>query len=253
MKLRTSKHVLVLLGNLLVGCREPVVHAQSSDGPLPHDAQTAAEGSDGALLPDATTYRAVPMATIPVADSYFSVPPPISSGVSVDAWLHEHGVERWDHDAACWVRSSGIGAPGAWRNECRCKQAISLETTPPRDLLVCERPLETRSPSVPWMTHTLVYAASRGRVHAVLDVPTAAASDSETVSFSVPNVQLVVRSLGTNLEIADYGAVSGHPCSASVALASSNKMDDVARAYESVCESIGTWRWSGTGLLRLPL
>ncbi len=180
------------------------------------------------------------------------VAPPSRDAISVDDWLQAHGIAHWDHDAACWTRNTGLAGATAWENDCRCDHAITLARETPVDLLVCERSRETTVPAVPWIQHAVVYEADHGHLLIVLDVPIAAASDSEGVVWTVGNVRLAVGARGPEVDITDQGVASGHGCPAALTAAHHENMNDVARAFASVCASVGPWLWTGSRLVRGP-
>jgi hypothetical protein len=196
------------------------------------------------------------------SSSHVAVPAPPVQRLDAGQWLRDHGVARWDHDSVCWARWPRLPEADAWHNACGCEQGLTLMAQPPVDLLVCTRSLETPVPSVPWITHAVVYVADHGRLRAVLDAPVAAATDDDR---DVPSpesshadggwemlgtVALGIRAEGAILSIFDRVS-SAHPCGEATFFAARRGWGDVQKAYGSVCASIGHWTWNGTSLVRV--
>jgi hypothetical protein len=222
------------------------------------------DASSDAIDVDASSSRgSVSVATV-------SVGPP-AAAFSADTWLRDHGIAHWDHDAACWTQAL---------NQCECHGSLTLATEPRLDLLACSRTREPHGP-VPRITHTVLYAADRGRLRLALDVatrastgiehiPSPSASEAQNDEWLFGNdVRLDVSVDGADVVILDIGdgprrstPDPRYTCGAvvlrvaqadpsGVRYVADKDVAEIQRTYRSVCASAGRWRWNGASLVRV--
>jgi hypothetical protein len=201
---------------------------------------------------------------------------------SVTAWLAQHDVARVDRDAACAAGAAAADAGFGLTDRCDCREAISLVSSPPVDMLVCRRSAGGPGGPVAHVTHTLLYAAEHQRLRLVLDVatdastgiehiPTPGVSDEQNSDWlHGNNVHLGVRADGDRVSIFDRGdgphrdvvdprytcaqTISrvGRPGLAGEQYLNVSEVAAVKRAYHAICDSTGEWRWNGSTLVRVP-
>ena len=200
-----------------------------------------------------------------------SGPHALSNGVtpafSTATWLENHGVTAWTHDPSCWWKAPGHSATAEWINDCSCERelVLALAASGRVELLVCKRGQELREARLRPLQRTVLYAARKGAMRVVLDVPTAAAIDGEAFGLygapgvgvppaPVGNVSLLVTSVEASVVVSnDESGVGGAvSCAQALATAEREKLDDVRRVYAKVCASIGVWRWVEGRLVRQP-
>ncbi len=205
-------------------------------------------------------------AVVPM-DASSDAPAVDASQFDADQWARDHGVTRWERGAACENNMQPhIPLPG-WHRACSCQEAVTLETQPPIDLLVCSPPRWRPVPT----DYTVVYIADHDRLRSVLDIPTGASivDDLPDPGGSPDNnygmigrVGLGVGAIGPHLVVFDIFASAGlsdplvvaksrRACAAAVARAESRASLEEQRTYRSVCASIGEYAWTGSRLLRV--
>jgi hypothetical protein len=199
-------------------------------------------------------------------------------------WLAQHEIARVEHDATCARRAAAADAGFGIEERCACYASLSLTSDPPIDLLVCSHGGEaSRGPGWPiasFMSRAL-YAADRGHLRLVLDVPAYATVGGEYMPdpgksaeqnaeyMSGCSVELGLRAEGDRVVLSDRG--DGFPggmppmhftCAETVAHVarpgsaleqlSAADIATVKRRYRTICGAQGEWRWNGSTLVRVP-
>jgi hypothetical protein len=174
-----------------------------------------------------------------------------------DAWLAARGAV-WRPDASCWSTLATI--PPQRLNMCSCHGALSL---PEVELLECSRAREQDSTAVPFVTHTVLYAARGGAIRAVLDVPTRVTLDDCGPRSPIPcSVALDVRVEGDAVRFQETAnrttSACDHPSiAANKALPGASGWNSAswqrARAtYRRICDTRGRYVWQRGALRRAP-
>lgn len=243
----------------------PAPEALSSSPPIDATPASLLASADGAT--DATLAEA-----------------PAEPHFDLNTWLAQHEITRVEHDATCARRAAAADAGFGLKEHCACYASLSLTSDPPIDLLVCAHSARASSgPGWPIVTfmNTAVYAADRGRLRLVLDVPTYATVGGEHMPDPGKNneqneefmsgcgVELGVRAEGDRVVVSDRGDgfPGGSPpmhftCEETIAHVGrpGSALDDlsaadiaaVKRTYRTICRAQGEWRWNGSTLVRVP-
>ena len=204
------------------------------------------------VVDDAAPPPAEPAAPAPAVAAVEGGAPAFSS----EAWLHEHGITTWPHDASCFVNMAQPPAKPDWQNVCDCNQSLTVDG---QALLVCTRFADVAEPRMSPMLRTMLYAAKKGTIRLVVALPTYAALDGESfietgpnggpsMKLPVGNVKLAVSVEGAEVVVAD----DGESCVTALATAQREKLTDVRRVYGKVCASIGRYRFNGDQLVPQP-
>ncbi|WP_441290184.1 hypothetical protein ACSRUE_06050 [Sorangium sp. KYC3313] len=197
MKRAVASHSLVVLAAIIAaiqpGChRERKCQGDASPGELGSSTTTTTSAPAASASPagSASTAGAGPVdldldAARPgiTGSSSPGAPPPSTAGAGAaspapglntnpsapgnkpfdqDAWLAARGAV-WRPDASCWS-TLDTTIPPQRLNMCSCHGALSL---PEVELIECSRAREQDSTAVPFVTHTVLYAARGGAIRAV--------------------------------------------------------------------------------------
>ncbi|WP_437276072.1 hypothetical protein WME90_33160 [Sorangium sp. So ce375] len=181
---------------------------------------------------------------------------PVGKPFDQNAWLAARGAV-WRPDASCWSTLATI--PPQRLNMCSCHGALSLSDV---ELMECSRGREQDSTAVPFVTHTVLYAARGGALQPVLDVPTSATLDDCAPGTPIPcSVALELRIEGGAVRFADPAGMTpacDHPSiAANKPLPGASGWNSAswhrARAtYRRICSARGRYVWQRGALRRAP-
>jgi hypothetical protein len=167
---------------------------------------------------------------------------------SREAFLAAHGVAKDKPDAACWTRGT---------QRCMCGATFTLTTgSSTTDVLVCVRAVEPPGSAVlPGIgRRSVFYAADKGALKVLLDVPTHATFDPENREGGVVGsvgLRAVAKPNGLDL-VDEFETDEGPWCPEAVKRAAAQKGQDwalVHRNYATVCAAAGHYVLDSGGRL----
>lgn len=181
---------------------------------------------------------------------------PVGKPFDQEAWLTARGAV-WRPDASCWSTLTTI--PPQRLNMCSCREALSLREI---ELMVCSRGREQDSTAVPFVTHTVLYAARGGALRAVLDVPTSAMLDECAPGTPIPcSVALDLRVEGDAVRFeapvgttpaCDHPSIARNKPFPGASGWNSASWQGAPATYRRICNTRGRYVWQRGALRRAP-